>query len=456
MRRYASGVYFAASVGLHFPFLMNRRTWISCCFLFWLGADVLEAAPRAVDDRPNVVLFMADDMGAECVSAYGASDYETPRMDALAADGMRFDYAFSTPLCTPSRVQIMTGKYNARNYREFGYLPPDQRTFGHMMREAGYRTLIAGKWQLNGTYSKEEGWRDLRRPLAMGFDECSLWQVTREKSVAERYWDPLIVTNGRERHDELNGLYGPDVISDHAVRFIEENRDAPFFVYYPSVLPHDPFIHTPDSANPEARGKEAFVDMVAYFDKVVGKVVDALSANGLLENTLILVTADNGTNASIRSRVGEGAIVRGAKGSPRYHGVHVPLIAFWKGVTPVGVVSDALVDFTDFFPTIAAVAGLDLPHAWGIEGRSFLPTLRGEPNPQARRWVYTHYDPRWGRWSQSRVRFATNRRYKLDSTGRWFDFVADPLETQPLPIAEVPAPLVEALRAVLDAMPELP
>ena len=428
--------------------------------LSWLGLFVVAltggGAEPTSTQRPNVVLFMADDMGAECVGVYGAGDYKTPRIDALAQKGMRFDHAFSTPLCTPSRVQIMTGKYNGQNYREFGFLPPDERTFGHMMREAGYRTLIAGKWQLNGAYSKEEGWQDLRRPLKMGFDECSLWQVTRGKSYAERYWDPLIVKNGEERHDELKGRYGPDVISDHVVDFIEDNAERPFFVYYPSVLPHDPFVHTPDSPNQNARGKEAFVDMVGYFDKIVGKVVDALSDHGLLENTLILVTADNGTNASIRSRLADGTEIKGGKGVPKFYGTHVPLVAYWERVTPSGEVSDALVDFTDFFPTLASLAAIDLPEPWGIEGVSFAPTLRGQVNPSARTWIYTHYDPRWGRWSDSRIRFATNRRYKLDSRGRLFDFVDDPLEASPVAVDDALRPIVARLRAVLAGNPELP
>ena len=118
--------------------------------------------------------------------------------------------------------------------------------------------------------------------------------------------------------------------------------------------------------------------------------------------------------------------------------------------------SDRLAALADFFPTLASLAAIDLPEPWGIEGVSFAPTLRGQVNPSARTWIYTHYDPRWGRWSDSRIRFATNRRYKLDSRGRLFDFVDDPLEASPVAVDDALRPIVARLRAVLAGNPELP
>ena len=132
-------------------------------------------------DKPNVILMMADDVSWECFGCYGGEDYKTPNIDRLAAQGVRFEHCYSTPICTPSRVKIMTGKYGFRNYTHFGYLNPAERTFGHMMQEAGYETAIAGKWQLNGLYSKNPGHENPLRPLEAGFDESLLWQVTKEK-----------------------------------------------------------------------------------------------------------------------------------------------------------------------------------------------------------------------------------------------------------------------------------
>jgi arylsulfatase A len=124
--------------------------------------------------RPNVVLIMADDVSWECFGCYGAEDYKTPNIDALAAKGIRFANCYSTPICTPSRVKLMTGKHNFRNYTHFGYLDPKEKTFAQLLRSAGYKTAIAGKWQLNGLYHRAEGSTDSTRPHKAGFDEYCL------------------------------------------------------------------------------------------------------------------------------------------------------------------------------------------------------------------------------------------------------------------------------------------
>ena len=121
-------------------------------------------AAQRPDKKPNIILIMADDVGWECFGSYGAEDYQTPNIDALAAKGVQFNNCFATPLCTPSRVKIMTGKYNFRNYTHFGYLNPKEKTFGQLLQNAGYKTAIAGKWQLNGIYHNAEGSTDNARP----------------------------------------------------------------------------------------------------------------------------------------------------------------------------------------------------------------------------------------------------------------------------------------------------
>ncbi|MCH2204962.1 MAG: sulfatase-like hydrolase/transferase, partial [Lentisphaerales bacterium] len=130
-------------------------------------------------EKPNVIMIMIDDMGYECVGAYGGTSYKTPHMDGMAQNGLKFNYAYSTPICTTSRVQLMTGKYNFRNYLEFGYLRNGETTFGHIMKDAGYKTMIAGKWQLNGLYTKEERYLDPKKVNEFGFDEYCLWQLTK-------------------------------------------------------------------------------------------------------------------------------------------------------------------------------------------------------------------------------------------------------------------------------------
>ncbi|NQU52557.1 MAG: sulfatase-like hydrolase/transferase [Bacteroidetes bacterium] len=152
---------------------MNKSALILLLFLFTILTSFKEKQPKtfATNTKPNIILLMNDDMGYECLSCNGSTSYKTPVLDELAKKGMRFTNCFSQPLCTPSRVKIMTGKSNARNYIDFGYLDPTQKTFGHVLQEAGYKTLVAGKWQLNGVNTNEPGNTDLNRPYKFGFDE---------------------------------------------------------------------------------------------------------------------------------------------------------------------------------------------------------------------------------------------------------------------------------------------
>ncbi|MBS0012146.1 MAG: sulfatase-like hydrolase/transferase, partial [Bacteroidales bacterium] len=144
------------------------------CFLLIAVISLLSCSRRETGENPNIVLIMADDMGYECLSCNGSLSYSTPILDDLAASGIRFTNCYSQPLCTPSRVKIMTGKYNYRNYEYFGYLDESEFTFGALMKDAGYATCIAGKWQLNGLAYKLPAYDDNSRPHLFGFDEYCL------------------------------------------------------------------------------------------------------------------------------------------------------------------------------------------------------------------------------------------------------------------------------------------
>ena len=126
--------------------------------------------------RPNVIMILADDIGYECFGTYGTNAYQTPNVDKMASQGVKFTNCYSTPLCTPSRVMLMTGKYNFRNYEDFGYLSTKEKTIGSIFKDAGYSTCISGKWQLNGIAQKKEGWESADRPYQFGFEEYCLWQ----------------------------------------------------------------------------------------------------------------------------------------------------------------------------------------------------------------------------------------------------------------------------------------
>lgn len=402
---------------------------------------------RPVGSKPNVILVMADDVSWEAFGCYGAEDYKTPNLDALAAAGVKFTHAYSTPICTTTRVKLMTGQYNFRNYTHFGYLNPKQKTFGHMMQNAGYKTAIAGKWQLNGLYNKLPGSDDATRPQKAGFDESMLWQVTtgkqKKEGGGERFWSPPLEHNGKmvTVEDNLN-KYGPDLLCDFVCDFMERNQDEPFFVYYPMVLVHDPFVPTPDTIGdaprtqatnkaPKDRAarKANFVAMVEYTDKIVGRIVDKVASLGELENTIIMFTADNGTNRTITSRW-NGQMIKGGKGGMKDMGTHVPFIASWKGTAPNGVVKDDLVDFTDFYATLADAAGVTLSDEDPIDGRSFLPQLRGETGTP-RDWVLCHYQPYW---NQQPGQFARTQSFKLYRDGRFFHVPEDLVEAEDLAV----------------------
>ncbi|MDW3652266.1 MAG: sulfatase-like hydrolase/transferase [Bacteroidia bacterium] len=401
-------------------------------FLLSLAFPFFMLGQKSGDSRPNVILIMADDMGYECLSANGSTEYETPILDGLAKEGIRFTKAISQPLCTPSRVKIMTGKYNYRNYEAFTWLNSNQRTFGNVMKEAGYATCIVGKWQLNGLVYEKEGYQDNQRPHAFGFDEYCLWQLTQLRKEGERFADPLLEQNG-ELLARDEDAYGPDIVSQFAMDFIDRNKDRPFFVYYPMLLVHDPFVPTPDSDNwaeKESRYKQDttyFADMMKYTDKIVGRIIDQLKSSGVYENTLLIFTADNGTHPRIYSAT-QGGQIRGAKGNTIDHGTHVPLIMSWPEKVKKASVYKDLIEFSDFYATLADIVG----KREASDGKSFLPLLLGEKQI-AREEAFVHYDPMWGKnVNKFRNQFARSRRYKLYQDGKFFDLDKDVMEVNPL------------------------
>lgn len=445
------------------------RTIVSLLMLLAILVTAQTACAEPVRDpldRPNVILIMADDVSWEAFGCYGAEDYQTPNIDALAASGLRFRHAYSTPICTPTRVKLMTGQYNFRNYTHFGYLHPDEKTFGHLMQSAGYQTAIAGKWQLNGLYNTLPGSQDPTRPQKAGFDESYLWQVTTGKSVGagggERFWSPPLERNGKmETIEDNHGKYGPDLLCDFVCDFIERHRDQPHFVYYPMVLVHDPFVATPDTigdaprtqaANKAPKSKEArkanFVAMVGYMDKIVGRIVDKVEKLGLSENTIVMFTADNGTNVSITSRW-RGQDIKGGKGGMTDMGTHVPLVASWPGTAPKGKVLDDLVDFTDFYATLIDAAGRSRVADDPIDGRSFLPQLQGKPG-EPRDWVLCHYQPYW---NKTPGQFARTENFKLYRDGRYFHIPVDLKEANDLAKSDA-GPRGEQVRKQLAALLE--
>ncbi|MDI1313466.1 sulfatase-like hydrolase/transferase [Prosthecobacter sp.] len=400
--------------------------------------------------QPNIILIMVDDFGYECITANGGESYQTPNIDKLAATGVRFENCHVQPLCTPTRVQLMTGRYNVRNYINFGTLLRTETTFGHLMKNAGYATGICGKWQLGG---------ELDSPQHFGFDESCLWQQTRRPP---RYANPGLEYNGVEK-SFTQGEYGPTLVNDFALSFITKHQGKPFFLYYPMILTHDPFQPTPDSPDwdptisSEAKQKSVkhFADMTAYMDRMVGKVVAKLDELGIRDNTLLLFLGDNGTHPTVTSRF-QGADYKGGKGTTTSHGTHVPFVASWPAVMKQGRVSTALVSSTDFLPTLCAAAGVKVPDT--VDGVSFLPQLKGDTGTP-RDWLYTWYSPRQ-RKDLTVKEYAFDQHFKLYRTGQFYDLNADAMEQQDLAssalasdAATAKAKLQTALDKFKDARP---
>ncbi|MCX6874646.1 MAG: sulfatase-like hydrolase/transferase [Verrucomicrobia bacterium] len=333
--------------------------------------------------QPNIIFILADDLGFEALGAYGAKEYKglgmvrTPNLDALAKGGMRFGNCFATPVCSPARSELMTGKYNFRTgFRDIAGRngavsrldPKAHPTIAASLKSAGYVTAVAGKWHLGPPASMAEIPRtaeadtDYPHPRECGFDrQCILGGAH-----LELYGDPK------------SKSYTPALMQDWCLRFLESQKGGrqPFFLYYASPIPHFPVLPTP--LNPDAKkgDRSNFPCLIEYLDKQVGEIVRKLDELGLRNNTLILFSGDNGTD-TVATVMSDGRVIKGGKHSMEDRGSHVPLLASWPGVIAPGAVYDGLVDFTDMMPTCLELAGTTA--ADGLDGVSFAPQLQGKP-----------------------------------------------------------------------------
>lgn len=409
-----------------------------------LGAS--RSAAESGRRLPNIVFILADDIGYECLGAYGSTSYKTPNLDRLAATGVRFDRAYMQPSCSPTRVQLMTGLSNRRNYLFWARIDPGSTTFATLLKKAGYATCMAGKWQLGP---------ELDLPKKVGFDEYCLWQHLR---IPPRYANPGLEINGVPK-DYNHGEYGPDLISDYILDYVERKKAEPFFLYYSMMLVHGPNQPTPDSQDydPKAIGERVnqsaahFVDMVAYLDKLTGKLLAKLDALGLRENTLIIFAGDNGTAKGTRSMLGDKLVI-GGKGLSTDAGMHVPLIANWPGQVPAGGVCADLVDSTDYLPTLLAAAGVDVSKELKLDGRSFYPQIRGQHgNP--REWIYSWYSTRKINTDDKELKeCAFNHDFKLYPSGDFYDLRRDIEEKHPLKVSALDKESASAAKLLQGAL----
>ncbi|TWT69302.1 sulfatase-like hydrolase/transferase [Crateriforma conspicua] len=415
------------------------------------------------DERPNVLVILCDDIGAHELSLYGHPKHQTPVLDDLGRTGLWFTTGYSTPICHPTRFEIMTGQYAHHNgVYHFPGRPggppantgPDDiashLTFGKLFQQAGYATAHAGKWQLSGEHPT------LIREC--GFDEYCMWAYTHNlpEGVKHdgawegkpggktcRYWHPSVVQNG-EYLDTDDDSYGPDIYSDFILDFIGRHPDDPFFVYYPMALTHGQFFTTPDTTETiedrfKHNQKKNWQANVEYTDKIIGKLVSGLETMGRRDNTLVIFVGDNGTGGN-------------GKGKTTEMGCRVPFIVNGPDLVKPSGECRELVDLSDILPTICEVAAIDLPNDHIVDGVSFAPYLKGDMTP-LREWIYA---PLGGK------RVLRTKRYLLENNsptnfGQLYDCGESRDGTGYVDITDDPsAEAVEARQSMLQILEDKP
>ncbi|MBK1876231.1 sulfatase-like hydrolase/transferase [Pelagicoccus mobilis] len=368
------------------------------------------AGTAAAGQRPNVVFMMLDDLSAVELSSYATEEHpagnETPLIDRLADEGLLFETCWATPLCKPTRCLLMSGKYGYRTGQFGNRLGNEDRSFSEehellpaLMQEAGYRTGIAGKWHLPGS-PEDDGWGWDEYALLGGYlnhygpnlywdglwfsweDAANVFPETGYiGKEAPRYpamfWNACVVQNGKLLPSDME-TYGPDLCHEFAMGFVERNKDEPFFLYYPTVLTHDPWFETPDPESPGQRIEPGMASQVSYVQRHIDELVVRLKELGLYENTVFFLTSDNAT-------------LRYGKGCVSEIGVRVPLLVFGGPVEGRGR-TRALVDFADMLPTILEVAGIDSEEVDDLDGRSFKAALDGDAGFEGRPYIFSYLD----------------------------------------------------------------
>jgi len=385
---------------------------------------IVQPAPGADPPRPNLVVILADDLGYGDLGIQGSRAIQTPHTDRLASEGMRFTQFYSSaPLCSPSRAGLLTGRYPLRSgiitalaavedsmMRRASYraglvfaklgavdmvgggnavpgLPPSEITLAEALQRAGYRTMAIGKWHLGDFTALPE-----YHPSNHGFDRFVGFNMSN---------DDWPVAFWRDQTEEIADI-GLDqarytaLFTEEAVRFIEEPREEPFFLYLSHKDPHQPFYPGEAFAGRSAGGP--YGDAVSEFDWSVGQVIDALRRAGVAENSLVVVTSDNGPWFE-----GDPGGLRGRKGQSYEGGFRVPFVAWWPGRIAAGTESDEPAMNIDLFPTFLGLAGLALPSDRTVDGADLWPVLSGERAALDERPLYFFHDydveaVRLGRW----------------------------------------------------------
>ncbi len=363
------------------PAPMTRRQCLRTLATSAAALSVVGAAPLATRSRPNVVVILTDDQGTVDMNCYGATDLITPHMDALAAEGVRFtDFYVSAPLCTASRISLLTGRYFQRAYLAGRGIHESETTMAELFRDAGYRTGVFGKWHIGGP-----PWD----PQGQGFDEFVGHRVGAIDNYSHfTYWAAVpqhALLRGREPYRE-DGTFFPDIVTRESIDFLTRHRDTPFFLFVSYNQPHYPlqpeerFLRQYDHAQGARR---IYGAAVTSLDDKIGQIVAALDEQGLRDNTIIVLMSDNGHSEEPQGIGGSAGPFRGAKKSLFEGGIRVPCVVSWPGRIPRGQVRQQIGSAMDWLPTLADYCGLDTSDL-ALDGRSLTDVIGADaPSPHA-------------------------------------------------------------------------
>jgi arylsulfatase A len=395
----------------------------------------ITSSTSAQVNKPNIIFILADDLGIDGVSSYGADFFKTPVIDKLAKEGIRYTNAYTVPLCGPSRSLILTGRYGFRtgavNQDMTGEIKPSAETMmPTILKKAGYATSMIGKWGQLPLGPAEFGFDDYLRFFGSG----SFFNETGKK---DKY-----VVNGKEAVLR-DGEYMPDLMHDHMVNFLAQHKKDPFYLYYSLSHVHGEITTTPDSKPGTSDYKELYADNISYMDKLVGKLINTLDSLKIRENTLIVFFGDNGTagQAATIGRV-NGQKLSGKKGTMQECGSLVPMIVNWPAVIKKPGISSSLIDAADFIPTFAEIAGAALPTNNLLDGKSFAYQLKGGKG-SPREWIFTGLGNDW---------YVRSANWKLMRSGDLYDMRKAPFEEKLVVVDEKTMLEKQKLQAILDKL----